>query len=239
MSIKNEREEKILQISVRKKFSYKDILKSNYYKETYTKIEELKKDFYVNHGFIHIKNVTNNAEYLADLFCLDSRQKELLLIASVLHDIGYLKGRENHDVNGSVLAYEYLKNLMPKEDVDLICSAIASHGGKNDEDYINPISMCLILADKLDFTKDRYKDDGKEHVNLPLFLSIEKIMLTKDDINNFTLKIYTTSKPLFDNLDDNYYFKKLFEVLRKLKNICNYDVKINFIDCKKDFECNS
>lgn len=211
---------------------YKEILQSNYYKDAYSKIEELKKDFYVNHGFIHINNVINNAKYLADLFCLRDKQKELLLIASALHDVGYLKGREDHAKSGSVLVYEYLKDKMPKEDVDVICNAIASHGGKNEKDYINPISMCLILADKFDFTKDRYKDDGKEHVYLPLFLSIEKIILTKENTNNFILKIYTTNKQLFDNLEDNYYFEKLFEVLKKLKNACNYDIEIDFVDFK-------
>ena len=75
---------------------YVDILKSDYYKETYSKIEELKKDFYVNHGFIHIDGVIKNADYLADLFCLTRKQKELLLIASALHDVGYLMGREDH-----------------------------------------------------------------------------------------------------------------------------------------------
>ena len=58
---------------------YKEILKSDYFKETYAKIEELKKDFYVNHGFIHINGVINNAKYLADLFCLNPKQKESIL----------------------------------------------------------------------------------------------------------------------------------------------------------------
>ena len=194
---------------------YKEILNSDYFKESYTKIEELKKDFYVNHGFIHINNVISNAKYLADVFCLDSSQKDLLLVASALHDIGYLRGREDHAANGGVLACEYLKDKMCKEDVDLICDAIANHGGKRDDDYRCPISMCLILADKFDFTKDRYQDDGKEHTKLPLFLSIEKIILTRVDINNFILKIYTTNKQLFDNLEDSYYFKKLFEIFIK------------------------
>ena len=37
--------------------NYLDIVNSDYFKETYSKIEEMKKDFPVNHGFIHVNNV--------------------------------------------------------------------------------------------------------------------------------------------------------------------------------------
>lgn len=212
--------------------NYEDILKSDYFNETYKKIEELKKDFYVNHGFIHINGVIKNAKYLADIFCLNQKQKDLLLIASALHDVGYMLGRENHASNGGKLVYEFLKDKMVEEDVNLICRAIACHGGKKEDDFLCPISLCLILADKLDFTKERYKDDGKEHENLPLFKSIEKVILTKEKNNNFRLKIYTTNKELFKNLNNNYYFEKLFEVFRKLKNVYSYEIKVDFIEFK-------
>lgn len=215
---------------------YKDIIKSDYFNETYAKIEELKKDFYVNHGFVHVNGVIENAKYLADLFGLTSKQKELLLMASALHDVGYLMGREGHAKNGSILVNDYLKDKLPKKDVDIICSAIASHGGKKESDYENSISMCLILADKFDFTKVRYKDDGKEHVYLPLFKSTEKILLERVEGNNFKLNIYTTNKQLFDDLDDNYYFIKLFEVFRKLERVCGYKIEVDFVDFQNHTE---
>ena len=121
---------------------YKDILKSDYFNETYSQIEELKKDFYVNHGFIHVNGVIKNAEYLADLFCLSQKQKDLLLIASALHDIGYLKGREEHPINGATLAKEYLDtlNVLSDKEVERITKAISSHGGKTEDDYTDDIS---------------------------------------------------------------------------------------------------
>lgn len=216
--------------------NYQDILKSSYFKKTYSEIEELKKDYYVNHGFIHINNVIENAKYLADIFSLTPKQKELLLIASVLHDIGYLNGREEHAKKGGMLAKDYLKNKLLEEDINLICSAIANHGGKKESDYLCPVSMCLILADKLDFTKLRYKDDGKEHSSLPLFQSVEKVLLIKEDNSNFKLKIYSTNTQLFINLDENYFFKKLFEVFRKIKKVCGYNIEIDFIKYKNGIE---
>lgn len=212
--------------------NYTDILNSEYFKETYTKIEELKKDYYVNHGFLHINGVIENAKYLAEVFSLDLRQKELLLVASVLHDIGYLMGREEHAKNGGILAYEYLKGKMSDADVKLVCDAISSHGGKCDEDYLSPVSRCLILADKFDFSKVRYKDDGKEHSSLPLFKSIEKVHLRKENLNNYKLDIYSTNKNLFDGIEDNYFFKKLFEVFARFKKVCNYNIELNILDYK-------
>jgi len=218
------------------RMNYQDILKSDYFNKTYEEIEELKKDFYVNHGFIHINGVINNAKYLAELFCLTEKQKELLLIASALHDVGYLKGREDHAKNGGVIVREYLNGKMPEDDIDIVCNAIASHGGKTEDDYVCPVSMCLILADKFDFAKQRYKDDGKEHKHLPLFQSIEKIVLTKEDGNNFKLNIYTTNKKLFDNIEDNYFFQKLFEVLKRVKNVCDYNIELTPVDYKSNLK---
>ena len=216
--------------------NYKDIINSSFFKETYTKIEELKKDFYVNHGFIHIDNVMNNAKNLAELFNLTQKQIELLLIASALHDIGYLKGREHHAQNGGVLAYEYLNNKMPSEDVEIICRAISSHGGKEENDFICPVSMCLILADKLDFVKNRYKDDGKEHKNLPVFLTIEKTKLTKVADGEYVLNIFTTNKKFFENLEENYFFNKLFSVFDRLEKACGFKVKTEIVEIEKDNE---
>ena len=44
--------------------NYIDILNSDFFKQTYLQIEELKKDYPVNHGFIHIHNVINNSKKL-------------------------------------------------------------------------------------------------------------------------------------------------------------------------------
>lgn len=209
--------------------NYKDILKSEYFKAVYAEIEELKKDFCVNHGFIHVYKVIENAQYLAEIFQLSSKQKELLLIASALHDIGYLKGRDHHAENGSILAREYLKDKVCNEDVEIICRAIACHGGKDESDYIDPVSLCLILADKFDFSKQRYKEDQNEPL-INVFLSIEKVLLGKIDDNKFDLQIYTTDKSYFVDLTNDYFFNKLNKVLDKVRNACGYNINIKILD---------
>ena len=211
------------------KMNYIEIVNSVFFNNTYAKIEKLKKEFPVNHGFVHISGVIRNAKYISDLFGLDAHQKELLLIASALHDIGYLVGRDDHAKNGGLLAYEYLTDKLPEQDIKIVCNAISCHGGKNETDYQCPVAMCLILADKLDFAKHRYKDDGKEHKNLPIFMTIQKVELKHKQNNQYILEILTTNPELFVNLQENYFFNKLFAMFEKLKKVCGYKVEIEFV----------
>lgn len=210
---------------------YKDILNCKYFFDTYNMIEELKKDFPVNHGFLHINNVLNNGKYLADIFSLTKNEKELLLIACVLHDIGYLKGRDDHAKNGAILAKEFLKDKLNSNNIEIIANAISCHGGKNDIDYKNKISLCLILSDKFDFDKTRYRDDEKYN-SIQLFKTIEKVKLEKQN-GELYLNIYTTDMSKFQNLEENYFFIKLLEVLNKVKKIHNLEIKMNFVKIKE------
>ena len=221
----------ILYLSREDNMNYKDILKDLYFIDAYSMIEEMKKDFPVNHGFIHINNVINNCLYLSDLFNLSIHQKELLLIAATLHDIGYLEGREDHALNGSLLAKEYLKNKLNDDDISIISNAIKNHGGKNLSDYEEKVSLCLLLADKLDFSKTRYRKDNKKDVSL--FLSIENITLFETNIN-YQLNIVTTNKELFNNFEEIHYFIKLNKVFDFLEKVTNKKTKINIIEKELD-----
>ena len=150
-----------------------------------------------------------------------------------MHDVGYLKGREGHARNGSILAREYLNGKLPQEDIEIVCQAIANHGGKKESDYVEPISMCLILADKFDFAKNRYKEIGTDSAYLPAFLTVESVKLERIEGGNFALNVYTSNLSLFKDINDNYFFIKLYEVLRKLEKVCGYSVKIDFVEEKE------
>lgn len=203
--------------AITRKSIYKQILNSKYFKETYALIEEMKKDFPVNHGFIHINNVVNNAKNICDFFNYDSYKKELLLIACLLHDIGYLKGRDEHPLNGGKLAKEYLEslNLLTIQEIEIITKAISNHGGKLLSDYENDISLGLILADKMDFSKIRYSNDVNKYPKVEAFLNIEEIKLEKIDETNY-LTVRVNEKFKSSESSDNY-FEKLNTVLNNLK----------------------
>ena len=210
---------------------YMDIVTSNYFKETYEKIEQLKKDFPVNHGFVHINNVINNAIRVADVFGLDNQERRLLLIASALHDIGYLDGREDHALNGAILARRFLEeNCFSSVEIDGICSAIKSHGGKNISDYNNRVSMCLIIADKLDFVSSRYNknmlDDNKSKIYPHIF---DTYIKQCED-----LALYIVVDNLFDYrlFEDSSYFRKLNEFMSLLSLNVGKQYRIEYVDKK-------
>jgi len=81
--------------------NYKDILVSEYFNTSYAEIEELKKDFYVNHGFIHINGVINNAneKYKTNIgnVCSEDKSKCNTFIESTNKGI-YEKGYNDRDI---------------------------------------------------------------------------------------------------------------------------------------------
>lgn len=205
--------------------TYKDILQSDYFFDTYSQIEFLKKDFPVNHGFVHVWHVVKWAKTLSQFFHLTDEETELLLIASVLHDIGYLNGREEHAKSGAIDAKAFLQGKTSKN-IERICSAIANHGGEDAECFKDNVSMCLVLADKFDFDKTRYRHDDN-HKSVNLFLTIEKTELVSVDGKNY-FKIHTTNPEIFTDLQNNHFFKKLNRVLDNLFVSRNIKIEIKF-----------
>ena len=205
--------------------NYKDILESTYFYKAYREIEELKKEYPVNHGFIHIHNVLNNIKYIRKIFDLNDEELNLVLIAGALHDIGYLKGREDHAYNGAILASEYLKDKLPLKDVETIAKIIRNHGGKKESDYQDKLSLVLLLSDKLDFDKTRYKLDPRHSYN-NVFLSIEKVKLKKQD-KKLKLEITTSDKSLFNEMYNISFFNKLKNVFNLLEKTTQ--VKTNIV----------
>ena len=211
--------------------TYKDILNSDYFKNCYTLIEELKKDYPVNHGFIHVNHVIENAKNLSKLFNLTEKETNLLLIACCLHDIGYINGREDHAKTGAVLAKDYLtKNSdLNNADIDLICGAIASHGGSEISDYKDKISLCLIFADKLDYLGTRYKNVE----STALYRTIVKTELVKTN-GVYQLNFYSTL-PDFENqlkTKSPHINNKLLSVLDKFSRAWNVKTELIYKQLK-------
>lgn len=187
---------------------YIDIINSDFFNYAYSTIEELKKDFPVNHGFIHVNHVIENAKKCAKVFNLSEEEERLLLIASALHDIGYLKGRENHAGNGAILAREVLKKSgLNNSQIDVICTAIANHGGDELSDFNNKISMCLILADKLDFVESRYRRDI-EPERYQVFFNILKTDISFDN-KKLNVKVLVTDKKAEEKFKERSFYEKV------------------------------
>ena len=198
--------------------NYKDIQKSQFYLDTYAKVEQLKKDFPVNHGFLHVNHVLANAKKLAKTFNLNNYQKRLLYVASVLHDIGYINGREDHALSGGNLAKQVLeKNGFSQKEVEVICDAITRHGGKDISDYQSPISLCLVLADKLDFVASRYNPNIPDHPVNPIYLAIKELNFSLGE-NEILLEFVIGNGFNIAEFESGHFGRKLISVFSMLSS---------------------
>lgn len=210
--------------------NYIDVIDSEYFKKTYSEIEKLKKDFPVNHGFIHINNVIENAKKLAITFKLTDREKDLLLIAAALHDIGYINGRDDHACNGGILVKEILKEWnFNDDDIKIVSKAISSHGGKNESDYVDLVSMCLIIADKLDFINTRYDKTRLKDDYLKIFPHIISTYLDYDK-NEIILNIMVNKEFSIELFNDSSYYNKLNGFLNLLSRRLQSSYTIRYVD---------
>ena len=206
-------------------------MQTDFYRKTYSEVEELKKDFPVNHGFLHVNHVLANAKKLAKIFGLNKNERRQLYIASVLHDIGYIKGREEHAKSGGEMAKEFLeKNGFSQSDVSVICDAISRHGGKDISDYQSPISLCLVLADKLDFVGSRYNPNIAEHPVNPIYLAIKSLDLAIFP-NEIVLKFQVKKDFNPQEFISGHFGRKLTLVFSTLSEVLGkpYRFEYNFI----------
>lgn len=209
---------------------YKEFLNSEYVINSYKKIEYLKRDFPVNHGFVHINHVIENAKEISKKLGFSPNERELLLIAATFHDTGYLMGRDEHAKNGAILTLGYLteNSDLELEDIKRICKAIASHGGFNKEDYLDNVSMGLILADKMDFVKTRYDKYLCSYVEkYKPFLEIDAVKLKKIG-DGYEVVIESADDKLEEKIIDRSIYKKLNEIIDNINNYTNYHIDLKF-----------
>ncbi len=63
---------------------------------------------YLYHNLRHTQRVVKNTKELFDHYLLKNTEKDLLTLVAWLHDTGYTKGHENHEVASCVIANEFL-----------------------------------------------------------------------------------------------------------------------------------
>jgi hypothetical protein len=128
---------------------------------------------------------------------------EITCIASYLHDIGNITGRENHSLAGSLMAFQLLRDLsMEIEKITQIVTAIASHDEYSGE-VTDDISAVLIIADKSDVRRSRVREkditvfDIHDRVNYAVEKS-EVIVMEGNKEIWINLKIDTIASPVMD-----------------------------------------
>ncbi|HHX86663.1 MAG TPA: HD domain-containing protein [Firmicutes bacterium] len=113
---------------------------------------------YTEHGFRHCQLVSRVAGRILRELGGSSREVELAAIAGYLHDIGNVLGRLKHDVSGSLITLQILKELgMPLEEIAEVITAIGNHD-EDEGQVVSRVAAALILADKADVHRSRVRN---------------------------------------------------------------------------------
>ena len=171
------------------------------------------------HGRYHTTFVIKTIEKLLTKLNFGEDIIELGKIAGLLHDIGTIEGKKGHAHRSSEMCIHFLnKTRLSQESKDIIIHAIEDHSNGNEIN--SPVGAALLLADKIDISKDRVLELGKQdrwHNNL---LNIEETILTVEDKNiiiNYVVNDKFSKKILLEE------WKKGITIPIKASNYFNYN----------------
>ena len=200
--------------------NYIDILNNNKVIENYNKIDDIN-PYPFNHGLKHVKNVCKIMDKLCSTLDITGEEKEALLIASALHDIGQVDGREEHGRKAKEFLIDNFElELKDQPFYNQMLEAIEKH----DNPCVIENSLFTLLVqfcDKMDFSKDRLEDNYRERFRYYCYENIDNIDFIFDD-ENFGINIITSNVDNFTELFLNENFSKkvinAVEVLAKKLN---------------------
>jgi len=80
---------------------------------------------FLYHNLRHTQRVVKSTKELLNFYDLKDKQEEWLLLAAWLHDVGYIKGTEQHEETSSEIAKAYLNEQgYGSEDIAEVCNLI-------------------------------------------------------------------------------------------------------------------
>ena len=134
------------------------------------------------HGRYHFTFVIKTIEELLTKLNYGEDIIELGKIAGLLHDIGAVEGKKGHAQRSSEMCIHFLdKTTLSQENKNIIIHAVEDHS--NGDEINSPVGAALLFADKIDLSKNRVLELGKQdhfHNNL---LNVEEVILKVEDKN--------------------------------------------------------
>ena len=150
-----------------------------------------------SHGMNHVKGALLIATEIGKLLHFSKREMLMLQVGEILHDIGQVDGRENHQHKSAVFAKNYLEEqgVFSKEEIEIICSAIETHDDFQTHDRLDSnIAWVVNVADKLDFSKTRLDSTYLERFSYSNSEDIERLDFYLND-NVFKIVIRVIENP--------------------------------------------
>lgn len=147
-------------------------------------------NFVIDHGELHTMHVLKYVDMICGVIKVDSKTLALSRVAALLHDSGRLQSRHEHAKYGAIYAKEYLQGKLKPEDIETVCYAIAHHDRESfDYNSTNDVAWILLMADKMDYTQDRYipaliEEKHKDKTSY----NIKTISLTKENESSCKIK---------------------------------------------------
>ncbi len=199
-----------------------------YITDIYAKIEAMENNDPNGHGYHnlqHAVNVMNMAsEILKDLKA-DKRDVEDVKVAALLHDIGCLEGKENHEIRGYDLAKKYLdENQNLVHDKHRVLEAIKNHRDGFESDDI--ITLALIFSDKLDLKYTRVAPAGKKEPGMKELLHV--LDITVEVVDKLKVKFVTDGSCNKKELETYYFIPKVFKSISKMADKLNKEYEVYF-----------
>lgn len=97
------------------------------YKKIIHKLEQELPESLAYHNAHHTKYVVEKAEKLADYENITGRERELIKIAALYHDTGFLLNREDHELLGCQIATGDLKgSILAECELEKVCGMITA-----------------------------------------------------------------------------------------------------------------
>jgi metal-dependent HD superfamily phosphatase/phosphodiesterase len=172
---------------------------------------------YTDHGPTHVKIVANMAlkmlrilvnkkvtpSIVKDYSMKNEDAEVVVVLGSILHDLGMTVTRDNHETFGALLASgfveKYLRGIYSEEERTIILSEVL-HAIVSHEEPHKPLTLeagIVHVADALDMEKGRARipfEAGKIDIHSVSALSIEKVSIQEGEEKPVTVKI-TMSNP--------------------------------------------
>lgn len=100
---------------------------------------------YVYHSLRHSTEVMGHVNEIGQHIGLSLHELELSTIAAIFHDSGHIAGHAGHEEEGARLVQQYMQNIYPADDIELVTGAILST--KYPQSPENSVSAALCDAD--------------------------------------------------------------------------------------------